>query len=66
MASEVEEQIPVREEFFLCGGVETKIIKCGPWTNLFEKQDVSKPKQLIFIIPGKSKSHRFSKPLVPE
>nr|Q8BVA5.1 RecName: Full=Lipid droplet-associated hydrolase; AltName: Full=Lipid droplet-associated serine hydrolase; Short=mLDAH [Mus musculus]BAC37539.1 unnamed protein product [Mus musculus] len=52
MASEVEEQIPVREEFFLCGGVETKIIKCGPWTNLFEKQDVSKPKQLIFIIPG--------------
>ncbi|XP_031211350.1 lipid droplet-associated hydrolase isoform X2 [Mastomys coucha] len=52
MASEVEEQIPVHEEFFLCGGVETQIIKCGPWTNLFDEQGVSKPKQLIFIIPG--------------
>ncbi|XP_076798250.1 lipid droplet-associated hydrolase isoform X2 [Arvicanthis niloticus] len=52
MASEVDERIPVHEEFFLCGGVETQIIKCGPWTNLFDKEGVSKPKQLIFIIPG--------------
>lgn len=52
MASEVEDGVPVHEEFFLCGGVETQIIKCGPWTNLFDKQGVSKPKHLIFIIPG--------------
>lgn len=56
MASEVEDGVPVHEEFFLCGGVETQIIKCGPWTNLFDKQGVSKPKHLIFVIPGKSKS----------
>ncbi|EDM03068.1 similar to hypothetical protein FLJ21820, isoform CRA_b [Rattus norvegicus] len=52
MASEVEDGVPVHEEFFLCGGVETQIIKCGPWTNLFDKQGVSKPKHLIFVIPG--------------
>lgn len=56
MAPEGEEQIPVHEEFFLCGGVETQIIKCGPWTNLFDKGGVGKPKHLIFVIPGKSKS----------
>lgn len=52
MASEVQEEIPVHEEFFLCGGVETQILKCGPWTNLFDTQSVSRPKLLIFIIPG--------------
>lgn len=52
MAPEGEEQIPVHEEFFLCGGVETQIIKCGPWTNLFDKEGVGKPKHLIFVIPG--------------
>ncbi|KAL1783411.1 lipid droplet-associated hydrolase [Sigmodon hispidus] len=51
MAS-VQEEIPVHEEFFLCGGVETQIIKCGPWTNLFDEQNVTRPKLLIFIIPG--------------
>ncbi|KAL6051512.1 hypothetical protein STEG23_011317 [Scotinomys teguina] len=52
MASEVQEEVPVHEEFFLCGGVETQILKCGPWTNLFDTQSVAKPKLLIFIIPG--------------
>uniref|UniRef100_A0A8C8UKA6 Lipid droplet-associated hydrolase n=1 Tax=Peromyscus maniculatus bairdii TaxID=230844 RepID=A0A8C8UKA6_PERMB len=52
MASEVQEEIPVHEEFFLCGGVETQILKCGPWTNLFDTQSVTRPKLLIFIIPG--------------
>ncbi|XP_040586708.1 lipid droplet-associated hydrolase [Mesocricetus auratus] len=52
MDSKVQEEIPVHEEFFLCGGVETQIIKCGPWTNLFDEQSVTKPKLLIFIIPG--------------
>lgn len=66
MASEVQEEIPVHEEFFLCGGVETQILKCGPWTNLFDTQSVTRPKLLIFIIPGKSRSHRSSKPLISE
>lgn len=52
MDSEVQEQIPVREESFLCGGVETQVIKCGPWTNLFDEQGVNRPKVLIFVIPG--------------
>ncbi|EGW08216.1 UPF0554 protein C2orf43-like [Cricetulus griseus] len=52
MDSKVQEEIPVHEEFFLCGGVETQIIKCGPWTNLFDEQSATKPKLLIFIIPG--------------
>ncbi|XP_028635231.1 lipid droplet-associated hydrolase [Grammomys surdaster] len=62
MASEVDERIPVHEEFFLCGGVETRIIKCGPWTNLFDKQGVNKPKQLIFIIPGNPGHSPFYEP----
>ncbi|XP_050999294.1 lipid droplet-associated hydrolase [Acomys russatus] len=52
MDSEVQEQIPVQEELFLCSGVEAQVIKCGPWTNLFDEQGVNRPKVLILIIPG--------------
>ncbi|XP_008571555.1 PREDICTED: UPF0554 protein C2orf43 homolog isoform X2 [Galeopterus variegatus] len=52
MDSEIKEEIPVHEEFILCGGVETQVLKCGPWTDLFNDQSVNRPKLLIFIIPG--------------
>ncbi|XP_011826790.1 PREDICTED: UPF0554 protein C2orf43 homolog isoform X3 [Mandrillus leucophaeus] len=51
MDSELKEEIPVHEEFILCGGVETQVLKCGPWTDLFNDQSVKRPKLLIFIIP---------------
>uniref|UniRef100_A0A2K6UEG8 Lipid droplet-associated hydrolase n=1 Tax=Saimiri boliviensis boliviensis TaxID=39432 RepID=A0A2K6UEG8_SAIBB len=52
MDSELKEEIPVHEEFILCGGAETQVLKCGPWTDLFYDQSVKRPKLLIFIIPG--------------
>ncbi|CAK6434892.1 unnamed protein product [Pipistrellus nathusii] len=52
MNSEIKEEVPVHEEFTLCGGVETQVLKCGPWTDLFNDQSASRPKLLIFIIPG--------------
>ncbi|XP_006167722.1 lipid droplet-associated hydrolase isoform X1 [Tupaia chinensis] len=52
MDSKVKEEIPVHEEFILCGGVETQVLKCGPWTDLRSDQGVNRPKLLIFIIPG--------------
>ncbi|NP_001126355.1 lipid droplet-associated hydrolase [Pongo abelii] len=52
MDSELKEEIPVHEEFILCGGAETQVLKCGPWTDLFNDQSVKRPKLLIFIIPG--------------
>lgn len=55
MNSEIKEEIPVHEEFTLCCGVETQVLKCGPWTNLFNDQSANRPKLLIFIIPGKFK-----------
>ncbi|KAL2773648.1 lipid droplet-associated hydrolase isoform c [Daubentonia madagascariensis] len=51
MDSELKEDIPVHEEFILCGGVETQVLKCGPWTDLFNDQSVNRPKLLIFILP---------------
>ncbi|XP_054425189.1 lipid droplet-associated hydrolase isoform X2 [Pteronotus mesoamericanus] len=52
MDSETKEEIPVNEEFILCGGVETQVLKCGPWTNLVNDPSAKRPKLLIFIITG--------------
>ncbi|XP_068420654.1 lipid droplet-associated hydrolase isoform X1 [Eschrichtius robustus] len=52
MDSEIKEEIPVHEEFILCCGIETQVLKCGPWTDLINDQIANKPKLLIFIIPG--------------
>ncbi|XP_058407714.1 lipid droplet-associated hydrolase isoform X5 [Diceros bicornis minor] len=52
MDSEIKEEIPVCEEFILCCGAETQVLKCGPWTDLFNDQSANKPKLLIFIITG--------------
>ncbi|XP_053454155.1 lipid droplet-associated hydrolase-like [Nycticebus coucang] len=52
MNLKLKEDIPVQEEFVLCGGVKTQVLKCGPWTDFFNDQSVSRPKLLIFIIPG--------------
>ncbi|XP_053445106.1 lipid droplet-associated hydrolase [Nycticebus coucang] len=52
MNSKLKEDILVQEEFVLCGGVETQVLKCGPWTDFFNDRSVSRPKLLIFIIPG--------------
>ncbi|XP_069350444.1 lipid droplet-associated hydrolase [Eulemur rufifrons] len=52
MDSQLKEDIPVHEEFILCGGSETQVLKCGPWTNLFDDQSANRPKLLIFILPG--------------
>uniref|UniRef100_A0A2R8MDQ7 Lipid droplet associated hydrolase n=1 Tax=Callithrix jacchus TaxID=9483 RepID=A0A2R8MDQ7_CALJA len=52
MDSELKEEIPVHEEFVLCSGAETQVLKCGPWTDFFYDQSVKRPKLLIFIIPG--------------
>ncbi|EFB23675.1 hypothetical protein PANDA_020512 [Ailuropoda melanoleuca] len=50
MDSEIKEEVPVHEEFILCCGVETQVLKCGPWTNLFNEPRANRPKLLIFII----------------
>ncbi|XP_006835313.1 PREDICTED: UPF0554 protein C2orf43 homolog isoform X2 [Chrysochloris asiatica] len=50
MDSENKEEIPVHEEFLLCCGIETKVLKCGPWTDLFNDQGAYRPKVLILII----------------
>ncbi|XP_004839126.2 lipid droplet-associated hydrolase isoform X2 [Heterocephalus glaber] len=50
MDSKIEEEIIVHEEFLQCGGVETQVVKCGPWTDLVNDQNVNRPKMLIFII----------------
>lgn len=55
MDSEIKEEIPVHEEFILCCGIETQVLKCGPWTDLTSDQIANRPKLLIFIIPGKFK-----------
>lgn len=52
MDSEIKEEIPVHEEFILCCGVETQVLKCGPWTDLLNDQSANRPKLLIFIITG--------------
>ncbi|XP_078301065.1 lipid droplet-associated hydrolase isoform X4 [Panthera onca] len=52
MDSSIKEEVPVHEEFILCCGVETQVLKCGPWTNLFNEQRANRPKLLIFIITG--------------
>ncbi|XP_064151142.1 lipid droplet-associated hydrolase isoform X1 [Loxodonta africana] len=52
MDSKIKEEIPVHEEFVLCGGIETQVLKCGPWTDLFSDQGATRPKVLIFIITG--------------
>ncbi|KAM4867996.1 lipid droplet-associated hydrolase isoform 2-T5 [Thomomys bottae] len=52
MDSETKEEIPLFEEFVLCGGVETQVLKCGPWTDLCNEQSIDRPKLLIVIIPG--------------
>ncbi|XP_055983810.1 lipid droplet-associated hydrolase [Sorex fumeus] len=52
MDSENKEEIPIHEEFILCCGVETQVIKCGPWTDLINDQSGNRPKLLIFIITG--------------
>ncbi|XP_006835314.1 PREDICTED: UPF0554 protein C2orf43 homolog isoform X3 [Chrysochloris asiatica] len=52
MDSENKEEIPVHEEFLLCCGIETKVLKCGPWTDLFNDQGAYRPKVLILIITG--------------
>ncbi|XP_037384353.1 lipid droplet-associated hydrolase isoform X2 [Talpa occidentalis] len=52
MDSEVKEEIPLHEEFILCCGVETQVLKCGPWTDLINDQSATRPKLLIFIITG--------------
>lgn len=56
MDSEIKEEIPVHEEFILCCGVETQVLKCGPWTDLLNDQSANRPKLLIFIITGKFKN----------
>lgn len=56
MDSEIKEEIPVHDEYILCGGAETQVLKCGPWTDLFHDQSASRPKLLILIIPGEFKN----------
>ncbi|XP_006888728.1 PREDICTED: UPF0554 protein C2orf43 homolog isoform X4 [Elephantulus edwardii] len=52
MDTKVMDEIPVQEEFVSCGGIETQLLKCGPWTDLFNDQSACKPKVLILIITG--------------
>ena len=56
MDSEIKEEIPVHEEFILCCGVETQVLNCGPWTDLFNDPSANRPKLLIFIITGEFRS----------
>lgn len=64
MDSEIKEEIPVHEEFILCCGVETQVLKCGPWTDLFNDQTANRPKLLIFIITGNPGFCAFYVPFV--
>uniref|UniRef100_A0A4X1U0X7 Uncharacterized protein n=1 Tax=Sus scrofa TaxID=9823 RepID=A0A4X1U0X7_PIG len=50
MDSDIKEEIPVHEEFILCCGVETQVLKCGPWTDLINDQSANRPKLLILLL----------------
>uniref|UniRef100_G3VXC6 Lipid droplet-associated hydrolase n=1 Tax=Sarcophilus harrisii TaxID=9305 RepID=G3VXC6_SARHA len=47
-----KEDVPLHDEFLLCGGIVTHVLKCGPWSDLFNTEDPKAPKLLILIIPG--------------
>ncbi|KAM7079585.1 lipid droplet-associated hydrolase isoform 1-T3 [Molossus nigricans] len=64
MDSEIKEEIPLHEEYILCGGVETQVLKCGPWTDLFNDESAHKPKLLIFVITGNPGFSAFYAPFV--
>ncbi|XP_072505395.1 lipid droplet-associated hydrolase isoform X2 [Notamacropus eugenii] len=44
------EDVPLHDEFVVCGGVVTHVLKCGPWADLFNTKD--NPKLLVLVIPG--------------
>ncbi|XP_020823097.1 lipid droplet-associated hydrolase [Phascolarctos cinereus] len=44
------EDVLVHDEFLVCGGVVTHVLKCGPWSDLFSTKD--SPKLLVLIITG--------------
>ncbi|XP_027732827.1 lipid droplet-associated hydrolase-like [Vombatus ursinus] len=44
------EDVPVHDEFVVCGGVVTHVLKCGPWSDLFDTKD--SPKLLVLVITG--------------
>ncbi|KAM6221959.1 lipid droplet-associated hydrolase [Rhynchocyon petersi] len=52
MDNQITDEIPVQEEFVLCCGVETELLKVGPWTDLFNDQGACRPQVLILIITG--------------
>ncbi|XP_036608557.1 lipid droplet-associated hydrolase [Trichosurus vulpecula] len=44
------EDVPLHDEFLVCGGGVTHVLKCGPWSDLFNTKD--SPKLLFLMITG--------------
>ncbi|XP_006880705.1 PREDICTED: UPF0554 protein C2orf43 homolog isoform X3 [Elephantulus edwardii] len=66
MDTKVMDEIPVQEEFVSCGGIETQLLKCGPWTDLFNDQSACKPKVLILIITGEEEELNSNTPEIKD
>ncbi|KAG8580086.1 hypothetical protein GDO81_007130 [Engystomops pustulosus] len=47
----MEENIPVHDEFIYCLGAATQVLKFGPWRDLQKTSDEAPPKVLFLIIP---------------
>uniref|UniRef100_A0A8C9AX88 Uncharacterized protein n=1 Tax=Phocoena sinus TaxID=42100 RepID=A0A8C9AX88_PHOSS len=50
--AEIKEGTPMPEEFIPCCGVETQVLKCGPWTDRVNTLSANRPRLLIFFITG--------------
>ncbi|XP_071999747.1 lipid droplet-associated hydrolase isoform X3 [Engystomops pustulosus] len=48
----MEENIPIYDEFIYCLGAATQVLKFGPWRDLQKTSDEAPPKVLFLIIPG--------------
>ncbi|TEA34857.1 hypothetical protein DBR06_SOUSAS4310038, partial [Sousa chinensis] len=62
MDAEIKEGTPVPKEFISCCGVETQVLKCGPWTDRVNTQSANRPKLLIFFITGNTGFYAFYVP----
>ncbi|XP_043844883.1 lipid droplet-associated hydrolase isoform X2 [Dromiciops gliroides] len=52
MDVQANEDVPLHDEFLVCGEVVTHVLKCGPWSDLFNTEDHSSPKLLVLVVTG--------------
>ncbi|XP_074050963.1 lipid droplet-associated hydrolase [Macrotis lagotis] len=52
MVETMKDDVPLHNEFLVCGGIVTHVVKCGPWSDLFNIKDHNSPQLLFLIVPG--------------